>query len=425
MVRLGHIDHDLHEVRVAAWCASAEQYHQLLRHAVQRQGWHLQGAEDARPAQDWLSRHRDDHEAQALAWAVGPDQPLQFGTLRPVRGEALIRQDMLAVTPLDAQFGLHPRQSVPDTLRQALLGDVPPSGAERAHYPGEVPRLRSYAVLDAAKVSLLPQLLEAAGLPFRCLFKGAAEQALHAVAPYLVELRDGDDLLRHLFTRSGRASDLWDHDPGVFLRSRGELDEVWRHLRRFTRLRDESGDWFYFRFWEVAAARAYFPSLTGRAAHAVSWFALDQIPQIHAILIPSAADGNVLRLRAQPLEQLPPRRVTPVPALSRDDLRLLRAHRMAQDVRALSDLLARTFPQELAGRSKDERLHMTGQTVQRMVAHGFQQKDSLFTLLAWELFYGPGFEARDPEGQLSRLMNDPRDEAERFEALRQRMAELG
>lgn len=425
MVRLGRSDDDMHEVRIAAWCASSESYLELLHNATQRQGWRIQGAEDALPAQEWLARRRDDSEAQALAWTVGPDQPLLFGIMRPVRAETLIRQEILQVTPLDAQFGEHPRKSVPDSLREALFAEAPPSGAEQQHYGATIPRLRSYAVLDAAKVPLLPQLLETAGLPHRCLFKGAAAEALQSVAPYLVELREGNDFVRHLFTRSDRASDLWDLEPGLFIRSRGTPDEVWRHFRRFTRMRDEAGEWFYFRFWECGSARAYFQTLTARATQAVSWFALDQIPQIQALLIPSATEGNVLRLFAQPFDQLPPRRFNPIPTLGADDLRLLRAHRMAQDVRALSDLLARTFPQELAGMPEDERLNTTGKIVQRMVAHGFMQKDILFILLAWELFYGPGFEARDPEGILSRLMNDPRDEAERFEALKQRMAELG
>ncbi|MGH1454831.1 MAG: DUF4123 domain-containing protein [Paracoccaceae bacterium] len=34
------------------------------------------------------------------------------------------------------------------------------------------------------------------------------------------------------------------------VRSERDLNQVWQHLRKFTRLRDDAGKWFYFRFWE-------------------------------------------------------------------------------------------------------------------------------------------------------------------------------
>ncbi len=39
-------------------------------------------------------------------------------------------------------------------------------------------------------------------------------------------------------------------EPGIYLCSRHGLDEVWRHFRKFSRIQDHEGKWFYFRFWE-------------------------------------------------------------------------------------------------------------------------------------------------------------------------------
>ena len=57
---------------------------------------------------------------------------------------------------------------------------------------------------------------------------------------------------------------MWDAGLNIFLRSQGTLDELRRHLRKFTRVQDDRAGgaaWVYLRFWEptlltVLAARA-------------------------------------------------------------------------------------------------------------------------------------------------------------------------
>ncbi|MFV0644700.1 MAG: hypothetical protein ACK5NN_09415, partial [Sphingomonadaceae bacterium] len=38
-------------------------------------------------------------------------------------------------------------------------------------------------------------------------------------------------------------------EPGIYVRSRGSLDDMWKHFRKFTRVQDESGKWAYLNFW--------------------------------------------------------------------------------------------------------------------------------------------------------------------------------
>lgn len=117
--------------------------------------------------------------------------------------------------------------------------------------------MRTYAILDAAKVTNLPEMLEDSELEYRCLFKGKAYDDLKNAAPWLVRLEDGKTLTRNLLTRSDAHWHLWDDEPGIYIRSRGTLDELWRHLRRFTRLQDEAGQWLYFRFWDPKTIRTF------------------------------------------------------------------------------------------------------------------------------------------------------------------------
>ncbi|UWQ79509.1 DUF4123 domain-containing protein [Leisingera sp. S132] len=169
--------------------------------------------------------------------AGAPDnQPvlqLEFGTLAEVE-------------PLGTQFGADQPKTVPDILHPAIFGQ-PGLGDE----PEGKRRLNTYALLDAAKVPALLELLETSGLEHRCLFKGTAYDELKEAAPWIVRLEEGNSFTRSLFTHSDAPWHLWDAEPGLYLRSRGTLEQMWQQLRKFTRVRDENGKWFYFRFWEA------------------------------------------------------------------------------------------------------------------------------------------------------------------------------
>ncbi|WP_170207285.1 DUF4123 domain-containing protein [Roseinatronobacter monicus] len=146
---------------------------------------------------------------------------------------------------------MHPKKSVPDALHDALFGQPEPSEAERAALSDAPPPLVTYAVLDAAKMPyLLTSLLDSSGLRYQSLFQGAAQEELGEHAPYLVELKDGHDFTRRLFTGPDGVGGLWDKELGIFIRSRAGFDALRKHLRKFTRVQDEDGKWFYFRFWE-------------------------------------------------------------------------------------------------------------------------------------------------------------------------------
>lgn len=147
------------------------------------------------------------------------------------------------VEPLSDRFEPGHRASVPAALQQALFGA---GGDPEA---GTRP-LSVFAVLDAAKIANLPEMLASSGLAHRCLFTGAAYDELHTVAPWLVELGPDDRFTGHLFTKGRAPWHLWDVEPGIFLCIEAMFDDMWQHLRRFTRVRDDKGGWVYWRFWE-------------------------------------------------------------------------------------------------------------------------------------------------------------------------------
>ncbi|WP_179381730.1 DUF4123 domain-containing protein [Jannaschia marina] len=157
---------------------------------------------------------------------------------------AITVETIEGVEPLDDQLGVAEPLSVPTALRDPLFGQ-PDIIAGRSVLP-----LHTYAVLDAARVPGLPEMLDGSGLDHACLFQGQAASELRDVAPWLVRLEESHGLTRALFTRGDGPNHLWDKEPGIFLRSQEALDAVRKHLRKFTKVRDEDGRWYYARFWE-------------------------------------------------------------------------------------------------------------------------------------------------------------------------------
>lgn len=176
------------------------------------------------------------------------------------------------VAPLDAQFGVSVPITVPAALRDALFGQ-----GELIKGRAILP-LHTYAILDAAKVMGLVEMLETSGLDHTCLFKGEAAQELRDVAPYLVRLEEANAFTRNLFTKGDAGWQMWDREPGIYLRSQASLDELRRHFRKFTKAQDEHGKWLYFRFWDRGAQEAI--------AHAVR----DRLHEIERLFITSHSD---------------------------------------------------------------------------------------------------------------------------------------
>jgi hypothetical protein len=148
------------------------------------------------------------------------------------------------VIPLDDQLGVAKPLSVPNALKNAVLGPAEP--ATEAKVPA------TFAIIDAAKVINLPEILDASELRHACLFDGAAKAEMGSVAPWLVQLTDDHPLTRGLFSRGKGPLQLWDEAPGIFVRSDATFDAVRQHFRKFTKVRDGTGKWYFFRFWEPA-----------------------------------------------------------------------------------------------------------------------------------------------------------------------------
>lgn len=189
------------------------------------------------------------------------EEPIRLGDDRQ---EYLNIQEIKSVEPLDAQFGVWPKKVVPDVLYDPLFGQPEPSEDEikAVGDATHVSPMKLYAILEAAKVENFFGMLDASGLNYRCLYKGNAYDALKDVAPYIVELTEDNDFTRSLLTKGNAPWDLWDKELGIYIRSRAPLDELRQHFRKFTKIKDENGQWFFFRFYDPKVLKQYLVSLS-------------------------------------------------------------------------------------------------------------------------------------------------------------------
>ncbi|SFI48481.1 DUF4123 domain-containing protein [Jannaschia pohangensis] len=155
-----------------------------------------------------------------------------------------IQHRLVAVGPLDGQFGVHPALSIPPEAADFVFAT---SSAD--------PSLRTYALFDAGRVEGLPERLETEGVAFDCLVSGPSRDSLGAVSPWLVALAPDSRLCRDLFTRGPAPWDLWGREACVLFQSRASLPDLVAHFRRFTRIRDRDGNWHFFRFQEPLVMR--------------------------------------------------------------------------------------------------------------------------------------------------------------------------
>lgn len=110
-----------------------------------------------------------------------------------------------------------------------------------------------YAVLDGARNLETLAMLEESDSPFLCVYTGRLDPEVAVVAPYLVELREDDEMFDLLF------DDGWGESRGIFLTSDQRLRSVRRHLKSLTYAEMPDGEMVLFRFYDPRALRTFMP----------------------------------------------------------------------------------------------------------------------------------------------------------------------
>ena len=338
--------------------------------------------------------------------------------------------DLLTIVPFDPVVPLghagqsERQQTLPPGVRGSFFGQPVPTAMEADLHGATVPPMGTFAVLDAAKITFGADLVEDSGLTWRCLFRGKPAGELREVAPYLVELTPDAPLTRALFTHDPRlpptmsSLHLWHRAPGIFLRARAPIDLVWRHLRRFTRIKDCAGKWYYFRFYEARTLGLHLK----RSDRFAESFLLERSTRIPiSVLFPGEKKSFMVRLSDA---RLPCLRGLAF-SIGAEDREVFRDATLWSRAGKLLTRLEESYHLPDAAGTREEKQRQLMQTMRRMSDYGFKQPMQQDRMATWDFFLGPDFERRDPEGKLFAIcaQTDLRS-SDRFAAFSRRMREL-
>lgn len=364
-----------------------------------------------------------DHDGDD-PWMVGTGSA---GTVPAAESKqpALRIETIEGVEPLDIRMGVFPKKTVPDVLYDALFGQPDPSLAELKAVGGDasaVPPVRTYAILDAAKVMNLPELLENSGLEHRCLFKGDAYDQLKDVAPWIIRLEEDNRFTRDLFTRSDAYWHLWAKEPGVYVRSRAALDDLWRHLRKFTRVPDDQGKMHYLRFWNYHVflacvigndpSKPTIPPILGNGNNVTlrSALALDAETGIAWIISGNADDA--LQPSRKPFR------------LKDEDTPLFRRALVRPLAVKLVPQLRKEHGQICVGHNLIDLQLTIERSLMRLHEYGFRRHDILKELIIQDIYLGYPFEDEDMTGNLRRICKSDALQTDRYAQICRRLQDM-
>lgn len=153
--------------------------------------------------------------------------------------EAFIQTRKLGVVAPMTAFGEG------DPISSSLLQKVLFDRADRLET-----NVRTFALIDAARLTNFVELLQATELEHTCLFEGEARAKMADLAPWLVELQPDASATVRLLDDPATPWSIWGKDAAIFVRSTADLTELQRHFRKFIRIRDAENRWMLLRFWD-------------------------------------------------------------------------------------------------------------------------------------------------------------------------------
>lgn len=319
---------------------------------------------------------------QILGWQLHCKEiPMIFAT----GNMCLLVKDILGIVPLDRA----PVEEIWPELHPEL---------KAALFEGD---LRTFVILDAAKIPQLFGLFDSENIEAKCLFTGKAVEEYGDVAPWIAELKGDERLLRLLFSKAPAISALWQRSAAVFLRTSATLMQVWSHLRRHTKVPRANGPDLYFRFWDPEVAHFYYNGISDWPERVQSLL-MSRHAVIDRIIVPATEDESVRVFQLQDA----PKQCNSGQALRLEerDLQILGEMQWPKLERELTDWLLRADPVRFRGFDKKRRQVLAAHAIREGRAFGLNLKEEYAYFLYMMTFLGGWFHTAPQFGHFNRLL---------------------
>lgn len=267
-----------------------------------------------------------------------------------------------AVKPVPAPVGTAYQDELPGDLVGLLFAN-----------PGS----DCFALIDGARVRFASDLIDRCQAPFTPLFKAKAHERLGEAAPLLAAVDATGPLLRYLCSEGDGPWHGWNRCAVLFIHSGSCIENLARHLRRFTWVVDKDGRGLMFRFFDPrvlhdylqVAEPAFANGLFGRAEQAAISALTYQLP-----------NGEWCRVEPSP-EPLEVRQSVDEPAV----------RRIAVWQAADRNLYALTEKGVLKGSiySEEDQKRIARGVGESVYSNGFRSNYHIRYFIAWALVHGP------------------------------------
>ena len=320
---------------------------------------------------------------------------------------------LLQQQPITAGRG---KVAVPTTLLEAIP-DAPPHLLAQLYGP-DAP-IGVYMLVDGSLWRDVAGIfdLDTIGLPAQCLFEGKAAEESGETSPWLVDMSipgpgnaGGLSFHRKFFARH------WPVGTSLLIQTDASFAALRQHLRRFTQLPvQDDGRMRLFRFWDPRVMHPFLTTIADDVARMRRMMMTDDGQPLNYIIRDGETDICLLP-DAGKLADTP---VTPM-RLHFADFDPIASARALERRNRMVDRICASFTHELEHRPRKAIEAAVDHALRLFGGYGFKTHAHLHFFAVWTVFFGPGFEARDPAGTLQEICRSSAPEAERFKAFRNR-----
>jgi hypothetical protein len=272
IVNQGTDNHQSYNATAAVFCTSAVLYQNILREHIRRQGYELMSVTDVLPFSEWVRLHAEEKDSIKLARLVNQWDIVKVGSLIDVTENLDAQSETDYLTTLEHEVSPLPDQSdIPFWDKEWIAPELKEILFSK---PDNEEQFKTYFIVDAGLRKNITKVydLDDVDVPIRCLYTGDAASEQEQVAPYIVDMTlpegawDEKDIVpdfhKDFFDKH------WNKDTGIFIRTQSNIDTVWEHFRKFTRVQmEDDGRWVVFRFFDPRTISTFVEALERDDVH--------------------------------------------------------------------------------------------------------------------------------------------------------------
>lgn len=285
--------------------------------------------------------------------------------------------------------------------------------------------LRTYCIINAGARKAITKIFDveedSLDVPVRCLFKGEAEETLEETAPYLVDATltqsclDGEEHLPRFHKTFFQKH--WGKNTGIFMRTTLPMEAVWQHFRKFTKvIVEEDSQKVFFLFYDPRVLSSYLRNISNNEEKVRS-FCTTNTDSMFSFFIENGDHGVI---EARPYERALMGQSRARLSLSYNDFRLQSDAEKQKRVERIALRIKEDFPEELKNWPLNDLTIFSLRILERFRLYGFSSQEYVHFFVAWSVFFGEGFETRDPHGMLQKICYSKVDEDQKFLRFKER-----